>query len=138
MAGRVRPPPRRRPPSSSPPPSRPRLRPSRRRASAGTPSRPSGSGSPAGAERAARQTVAILRAKAGRAPRDRDLSDLVGELLTNCDDRRRRVAQHRPGHHRARLNEIPDRFSFWPWLAAGSVSPERRPGRGWRPSWLEV
>jgi MmyB-like transcription regulator ligand binding domain len=33
-------------------------------------------------ERAANDTVAILRSEAGRDPYDRDLSDLVGELST--------------------------------------------------------
>ena len=45
-------------------------------------------------ERAADDTVAILRAEAGRDPHDRDLSDLVGELSTRSDDFRVRWAAH--------------------------------------------
>ena len=36
-------------------------------------------------DRAARETAAILRSGAGRDPRDRDLSDLVGELATQSE-----------------------------------------------------
>ena len=42
----------------------------------------------------ANDTVAILRAEAGRDPLDRDLSDLVGRLSTRSDDFRRRWAAH--------------------------------------------
>lgn len=42
----------------------------------------------------ANDTVALLRAEAGRRPYDRDLSDLVGELSTRSDDFRRRWAAH--------------------------------------------
>ncbi|MCW2497287.1 helix-turn-helix transcriptional regulator [Jatrophihabitans sp.] len=42
----------------------------------------------------ANDTVAILRAEAGRDPQDRDLSDLVGQLSTRSDDFRRRWAAH--------------------------------------------
>jgi transcriptional regulator with XRE-family HTH domain len=43
--------------------------------------------------------VAILRAEAGRDPRDRDLHDLVGELSTRSDDFRTRWASHDVRHH---------------------------------------
>lgn len=43
---------------------------------------------------AARQTVALLRSAAGRAPYDRVLSDLVGELSTRSDDFRTLWAAH--------------------------------------------
>lgn len=39
-------------------------------------------------------TVAILRAEAGRDPYDRDLSDLIGQLSTRSEDFRRRWAAH--------------------------------------------
>jgi transcriptional regulator with XRE-family HTH domain len=39
-------------------------------------------------------TVAILRTEAGRAPHDRALSDLVGELATRSDEFRTRWARH--------------------------------------------
>jgi transcriptional regulator with XRE-family HTH domain len=42
----------------------------------------------------ARQTVALLRTEAGRAPYDRGLSDLVGELATRCDAFRVLWASH--------------------------------------------
>lgn len=42
----------------------------------------------------ANDTVAILRAEAGRDPYDRALSDLVGQLSTRSDDFRRRWAAH--------------------------------------------
>jgi transcriptional regulator with XRE-family HTH domain len=44
--------------------------------------------------KAANDTVAILRAEAGRHPYDRRLSDLIGELSTRSDDFRRRWAAH--------------------------------------------
>ncbi|OUM44272.1 helix-turn-helix domain-containing protein [Arthrobacter sedimenti] len=43
---------------------------------------------------AARQTVALLRSAAGRAPYDRALSDLVGELSTRSNDFRTLWAVH--------------------------------------------
>jgi transcriptional regulator with XRE-family HTH domain len=43
---------------------------------------------------AANDTVALLRAEAGRDPYDRELSDLVGQLSTRSDDFRRRWAAH--------------------------------------------
>jgi transcriptional regulator with XRE-family HTH domain len=42
----------------------------------------------------ANDTVAILRAEAGRDPHDRNLSDLVGQLSTRSDDFRLRWAAH--------------------------------------------
>ena len=45
-------------------------------------------------ERAADDTVAMLRAEAGREPHDRDLSDLVGQLSTRSEDFRVRWAAH--------------------------------------------
>ena len=43
---------------------------------------------------AADVTVAILRAEAGRDPRDKDLHDLVGELSTRSEEFRRRWSAH--------------------------------------------
>ena len=51
-------------------------------------------------ERAATDTVAILRTAAGRDPHDRDLSDLVGELSTRSDEFRTRWAAHNVRIHR--------------------------------------
>jgi transcriptional regulator with XRE-family HTH domain len=51
-------------------------------------------------ERAADDTVGILRAEAGRNPYDRALSDLVGELSTRSEDFRSRWAAHNVRLHR--------------------------------------
>jgi hypothetical protein len=45
-------------------------------------------------DKVANDTVAILRAEAGRDPHDRDLSDLIGQLSTRSEDFRRRWAAH--------------------------------------------
>jgi transcriptional regulator with XRE-family HTH domain len=45
-------------------------------------------------ETVANDTVAILRAEAGRDPHDRNLSDLVGQLSTRSDEFRSRWAAH--------------------------------------------
>lgn len=45
-------------------------------------------------DKAANDTVALLRAEAGRNAYDRRLSDLIGELSTRSDDFRRRWAAH--------------------------------------------
>jgi transcriptional regulator with XRE-family HTH domain len=49
----------------------------------------------------ANDTVAILRAEAGRDPHNRDLSDLVGQLSTRSDDFRHRWAAHNVRIHSA-------------------------------------
>jgi transcriptional regulator with XRE-family HTH domain len=51
-------------------------------------------------ERAANDTVGILRAEAGRNPYDRALTDLVGELSTRSEDFRTRWAAHNVNLHR--------------------------------------
>src|SRR6476620_10796996 len=45
-------------------------------------------------DHAADDSVAVLHAEAGRNPRDRDLSDLVGELSTRSEEFRTRWARH--------------------------------------------
>jgi transcriptional regulator with XRE-family HTH domain len=45
-------------------------------------------------DKAADDTVALLRAEAGRDPYDRDLSDLVGQLSTRSEEFRRRWGAH--------------------------------------------
>lgn len=45
-------------------------------------------------EKVANDTVALLRAEAGRDPYDRELSDLIGELSTRSEDFRVRWAAH--------------------------------------------
>jgi transcriptional regulator with XRE-family HTH domain len=49
--------------------------------------------------KAANDTVAVLRASAGRDPYDRSLSDLVGELSTQSDEFRTHWAQHNVRQH---------------------------------------
>jgi len=49
--------------------------------------------------KAANDTVAVLRASAGRDPHDRCLSDLVGELSTQNEEFRTRWAQHNVRQH---------------------------------------
>jgi len=57
-------------------------------------------------ERAANDTVAILRTEAGRNPYDRDLSDLVGELSTRSEEFRTRWAAHNVRIHRTGAKEF--------------------------------
>jgi len=51
-------------------------------------------------------TVAALRAEAGRNPLDRSLSDLVGELATRSDDFRTKWARHNVRHHRTAVKTL--------------------------------
>jgi transcriptional regulator with XRE-family HTH domain len=57
-------------------------------------------------ERAANDTVAILRTEAGRDPYDGDLSDLVGELSTRSDEFRTRWAAHNVRIHRTGVKDL--------------------------------
>jgi transcriptional regulator with XRE-family HTH domain len=57
-------------------------------------------------ERAATETVAILRWAAGRDPHDRDLSDLVGELATQSDEFRIRWAAHNVRFHDTAVKQL--------------------------------
>jgi transcriptional regulator with XRE-family HTH domain len=50
-------------------------------------------------DRAARDTVAVLRSAAGRDPYDRDLSDLVGQLSTQSETFRTHWASHNVRFH---------------------------------------
>jgi hypothetical protein len=50
-------------------------------------------------DKAAGDTVALLRAEAGRDPYDRELSALVGELSTRSDEFRVRWAAHNVRFH---------------------------------------
>ena len=50
-------------------------------------------------DRAAKDSVAILRSEAGRSPHDRELSDLVGELATQSEEFRRLWAAHNVRMH---------------------------------------
>jgi transcriptional regulator with XRE-family HTH domain len=55
---------------------------------------------------AANTTVNLLRTEAGRAPHDRALSDLVGELATRSDDFRTRWAAHNVRLHHAGVKHL--------------------------------
>lgn len=57
-------------------------------------------------QRAADDTVAILRSEAGRNPYDRDLSDLIGELSTRSEEFSTRWAAHNVRFHRTGLKNI--------------------------------
>ncbi|MFF1255029.1 helix-turn-helix transcriptional regulator [Pseudarthrobacter sp. NPDC058329] len=57
-------------------------------------------------EDTARQTVALLRSAAGRAPYDRDLSDLIGELATRSDDFRTLWAAHNVRLHHSASKQV--------------------------------
>jgi transcriptional regulator with XRE-family HTH domain len=57
-------------------------------------------------DRAANDTVAILRSEAGRDPYDRGLSDLVGELSTRSEGFRTRWAAHNVRIHRAGVKHV--------------------------------
>jgi transcriptional regulator with XRE-family HTH domain len=57
-------------------------------------------------DRAATETVAVLRWAAGRDPHDRDLSDLVGELATQSNEFRIRWAAHDVRFHDAAVKQL--------------------------------
>jgi transcriptional regulator with XRE-family HTH domain len=57
-------------------------------------------------DRAAGETVAILRWAAGHDPHDRDLSDLVGELATQSEAFRTRWAQHNVRFHDSGVKQL--------------------------------
>jgi transcriptional regulator with XRE-family HTH domain len=57
-------------------------------------------------ERAANDTVAILRTEAGRDPYDSALSDLVGELSTRSEEFRTRWAAHNVRIHRTGAKDL--------------------------------
>jgi transcriptional regulator with XRE-family HTH domain len=54
----------------------------------------------------ASDTVALLRAEAGRDPYDRGLSDLIGELSTRSDTFRTRWAAHNVRFHRSGVKRL--------------------------------
>ena len=57
-------------------------------------------------DRAANETVAILRWAAGRDPHNRDLSDLVGELATQSEAFRTRWAAHNVRFHATAVKHL--------------------------------
>jgi transcriptional regulator with XRE-family HTH domain len=50
--------------------------------------------------------VASLRLSAGRSPRDKGLSDLIGELITRSDEFSQRWAFHNVRHHRTGVKRL--------------------------------
>lgn len=57
-------------------------------------------------EESATNIVASLRTYAGQSPRDKHLTDLIGELATRSDDFRVRWAVHDVRHHRTGIKRI--------------------------------
>jgi transcriptional regulator with XRE-family HTH domain len=57
-------------------------------------------------ETVANDTVALLRAEAGRSPYDRGLSDLIGELSTRSEDFRLRWAAHHVRIHNTGVKKL--------------------------------
>ncbi|MEU3648409.1 hypothetical protein AB0E59_33885 [Lentzea sp. NPDC034063] len=57
-------------------------------------------------DRIAGDTVAMMRTEAGRDPRDRALTDLVGELSTRSEDFRTRWASHDVRPHRTGVKQF--------------------------------
>jgi transcriptional regulator with XRE-family HTH domain len=57
-------------------------------------------------DKAANDTVAILRSEAGRNPYDRGLSDLIGQLSTRSDEFRVRWAAHDVRFHRVATKQM--------------------------------
>lgn len=57
-------------------------------------------------ESVADDTVAALRAEAGRHPHDRSLSDLVGALATRSEEFATRWARHNVKHHRSATKRL--------------------------------
>ena len=57
-------------------------------------------------DQAADDSVAVLRAEAGRNPYDRDLTDLVGELSTQSEEFRVRWARHDVRYHDTGVKRI--------------------------------
>ena len=57
-------------------------------------------------DKAANDTVGVLRTVAGKAPHDKDLHDLVGELSTRSEEFRSRWARHDVHQHRGGAKQI--------------------------------
>lgn len=57
-------------------------------------------------DKGADSIVATLRSTAGRHPHDKDLTDLIGELVTRSDDFRHRWAAHDVRFHRTGVKRI--------------------------------
>jgi transcriptional regulator with XRE-family HTH domain len=57
-------------------------------------------------EQTADNSVAVLRAEAGRNPHDQDLTNLIGELSTRSEDFRVRWARHDVGTHDAGIKRL--------------------------------
>ena len=83
-------------------------------------------------ERAADDTVAMLRTEAGRDPYDKELTDLVGELSTRSDRLPGPLGRPRcsPAPHRAQAHPPPRRRRTAPVLRGHGATRRPRPGPG--------
>jgi transcriptional regulator with XRE-family HTH domain len=83
-------------------------------------------------DRVANDSVALLRAEAGRNPYDRGLSDLIGELSTRSDDFRVRWggAQRPDPHHRGEAPPPPGRRRRRPVVRVLPGGRRSQPGPG--------
>jgi len=77
--------------------------------------------------KAANDTVAVLRASAGRDPHDRCLSDLVGELSTQNEEFRTRWAQHNVRQHLTGIKHFHHPVVGDLSLSQRPFGPRRRP-----------
>lgn len=57
-------------------------------------------------DKAADDSVAFLRTETGRAPHDKALTDLIGELTTKCDEFARRWPRHDVKFHRSGVKHL--------------------------------
>ncbi|MEV0260366.1 helix-turn-helix transcriptional regulator [Streptomyces sp. NPDC050617] len=57
-------------------------------------------------EKAANDSVALLRTETGRSPRDKGLTDLIGELSTKSDEFAQRWARHDVKFHRSGVKQL--------------------------------
>ena len=81
-------------------------------------------------ERAADDTVAMLRTEAGRDPYDKDLAGLVGELSTRSDEFRVRWGAHDVQLHRTGAQAHPPPRRRRPAPVLRGDGADRRPGPG--------
>jgi transcriptional regulator with XRE-family HTH domain len=85
-------------------------------------------------ERIAEESVALLRAEAGRNPYDRELTDLVGELSTRSDRFRTWWASHNVRQHVAGLKRLHHPLTGDLTLAYESLELTADRGRGSTPT----
>jgi len=94
-------------------------------------------------ERAANDTVAILRTEAGRDPYDRGLTDLVGELSTRSEEFRTRWAAHNvrlhyTGRKHFRHPVVGDLHLLYEALDPSAEAGLSLPGLPAKPTWSSI